>query len=215
MEVPPVWSRLLNRLCPPRQRPCFWLAMGLAAGGSALVAGTWLVAQLSWQGRLRALEAEVTFLRSTRQVDVPRLLVDLQRLAGPAADRLALEDLKQRYATLQGEHKRTVEDLVALRQSRRLEERFTLNAGSPKELLEGKVPLALEGVEAGGARVGLAGAPASLWRPGDFRDLNFGGGRYRLTLEAIPDGAGGQARFRLDALLDSLAGSSPPSRSLP
>jgi hypothetical protein len=99
-----------------------------------------------------------------------------------------------------------LQDLQALRRSRRLEERFSLTAGTPKELLQGKVPLLLQGVEAGGAQVSLAGAPASRWRPGDFRDLNFGGGRYRLTLEAIPDGAGGQADFRLDALVD------PPTR---
>jgi hypothetical protein len=176
------------------------LALALA-GGSALVAATWLVAQVSWQGRLRTLEAEVSLLRRTRQIDVPRLLNDLERLAGPAEERLAYQDLKQRHTALEREHRSTHQALEALRRSRRLEERFTLSAGTPRELLEGKVPLQLDGVEAGGARVGLAGAPASLWRPGDFRDLNFGGGRYRLTLEAIP-GAGGQAAFRLDALLD-------------
>jgi hypothetical protein len=180
--------------------PAAWLALALA-GGSALVTATWLVAQVSWQGRLRTLEAEVSLLRRTRQIDVPRLLNDLERLAGPAEERLAYQDLKQRHTALEREHRSTLQALEALRRSRRLEERFTLSGGTPRELLEGKVPLQLEGVEAGGARVGLAGAPASLWRPGDFRDLNFGGGRYRLTLEAIP-GAGGQAAFRLDALLD-------------
>lgn len=181
------------------------------------MAGTWLVAQLSWQGHLRSLEAELSFLRRTRQVDVPRLLQDLERLAGPAADRLALQELRQRHATLQREHQSTVEALAALRRSRRLEERFSLTAGTPRQLLEGKVPLLLEGVEAGGAQVSLAGAPASLWRPGDFRDLNFGGGRYRLTLEAIPEGAGGQANFRLDALLDSPVPSvaTPPPAFVP
>ena len=180
--------------------PAAWLALALA-GGSALVTATWLVAQVSWQGRLRTLEAEVSLLRRTRQIDVPRFLNDLERLAGPAEERLAYQDLKQRHTALEREHRSTLQALEALRRSRRLEERFTLSGGTPRELLEGKVPLQLEGVEAGGARVGLAGAPASLWRPGDFRDLNFGGGRYRLTLEAIP-GAGGQAAFRLDALLD-------------
>jgi hypothetical protein len=186
-----------------RERQWPWVVFGLAAGSSALVAATWLVAQMSWQGRLRTLEAEVSFLRRTRQIDVPRLLKDLERLAGPAEERLALQDLRQRHATLEREHRSTLQALQALRQSRRLEERFTLSAGTPMELLEGKVPLEMEGVEAGGARVSLAGAAASLWRPGDFRDLNFGGGRYRLTLEAIPSGAGGQADFRLDALIDS------------
>jgi hypothetical protein len=190
----------LNGLGLVCRTPAAWLALALA-GGSALVTATWLVAQVSWQGRLRTLEAEVSLLRRTRQIDVPRLLNDLERLAGPAEERLAYQDLKQRHTALEREHRSTLQALEALRRSRRLEERFTLSGGTPRELLEGKVPLQLEGVEAGGARVGLAGAPASLWRPGDFRDLNFGGGRYRLTLEAIP-GAGGQAAFRLDALLD-------------
>lgn len=190
----------LNGLGLVCRTPAAWLALALA-GGSALVTATWLVAQVSWQGRLRTLEAEVSLLRRTRQIDVPRFLNDLERLAGPAEERLAYQDLKQRHTALEREHRSTLQALEALRRSRRLEERFTLSGGTPRELLEGKVPLQLEGVEAGGARVGLAGAPASLWRPGDFRDLNFGGGRYRLTLEAIP-GAGGQAAFRLDALLD-------------
>ena len=211
MEERPAWRHLSHSGRAIRRRPLAWLALALAAGGSALVAGTWLVAQLSWQARLRTLEAELGFYRSTRQVDVPRLLNDLQRLVGPAADRLALQELKQRHTALEREHQRSLEALAALRRSRRLEERFTLTAGTPKELLEGKVPLVLEGVEAGGARVSLAGAPASQWRPGDFRDLNFGGGRYRLTLEAIPAGAGGQVDFRLDALLESPAASPSPS----
>lgn len=182
------------------------MALALAlAGGSALVAGTWVVAQLSWQARLRTLESELNLLRRTQQVDVPRLLNDLSRLAGPAQDRLAFNDLKQRHAALEREHKSTLNALQALRRSRRLEERFSLSTGTPKDLLGGKVPLQLEGVEASGARVSLAGGPVGLWRAGEFRDLNFGGGRYRLTLEAIPTGAGGQAEFRLDALLDSPA----------
>lgn len=201
------WAQQLTR------RPGAWLAVVLAAGGSALVAGTWLVAQLSWQGRLRTLEAELTFLRRTRQVDLPQLVTDLERLAGPAADRLDLRDLRQRHATLQRDHKAALDALTALRRARRLEERFTLTAGTSKDLLESKVPLSLEGVEAGGARVALAGAPASLWRPGDFRDLNFGGGRYRLTLESLPDNPGGRGTFRLDALLDGAP--APPAATLP
>jgi hypothetical protein len=178
-----------------------WVA--LAAGGSALVAATWLVAQLSWQSRLRALEAEVDMLRRTRQVDLPQLLIDLRRVAGPAAERLALEQLRERHALLERDHKAALAALTALRRSRRLEDRFTLPVGSSKALLAGKVRLALEGVEAGTARVSLAGAPASLWRPGDYRDLNFGGGLYRLSLEPLAAGLGNKATFRLDALLDS------------
>jgi len=181
-----------------------WSAV--AAGGAALVAATWLVAQLSWQARLQSLQAEVTLLRRTRQVDLPQLLSDLQRLAGPAADRLALQDLRQRHATLQRDHKDTVQALAALRQSRRLEERFSLPIGGSREVLGGKVPVALEGVEGAGALVSLAGAPASFWRPGDLRDLNFGGGRYRLTLESLSSASGGLAGFRLDALLEAAPG---------
>jgi hypothetical protein len=103
------------------------LALALA-GGSALVAATWLVAQVSWQGRLRTLEAEVSLLRRTRQIDVLRLLNDLERLAGPAEERLAYQDLKQRLTALEREYRSTHQALEALRRSRRLEERFTLSA---------------------------------------------------------------------------------------
>ncbi|MEB3156179.1 MAG: hypothetical protein VKO26_01925 [Cyanobacteriota bacterium] len=175
----------------------------LTAGGSALVAATWLVAQLSWQGRLRALDAEVSFLRRTRDVDLARLVRDLERLAGPAADRLAFQDLQRRHAALTREHKATLEALASLRRGRRLEERFRLPVGASREVLGGKVSLTLEGLEGEGASVSLAGAAASLWRPGDFRELNFGGGRYRLTLEDLPQPPGNAASFRLDALLIS------------
>jgi hypothetical protein len=187
-----------------------WL-VPLTAVGAALVATTWLVAQLTWQGRLRALEAEVTFLRRTRHVDLPRLLGDLERLAGPAADRLALQELRQRHLSLEREHRKALEDLAALRRARRLEERFTLPVGDTREVLGGKVRLGLEGVESNGSLVSLAGAAASLWRLGDFRDLNFGGGRYRLTLEQLPGRAGQPAHFRLDALLAPDPSVSPPA----
>lgn len=214
MHAPP-WRNILDGVSQLSRRPSVWLAVALAAGGSALVAGTWLVAQLNWQARLRTLEAELSLYRSTRHLDMPRLLGDLERLAGPAADRLAFQELKQRHATLEREHQLSLGELRSLRRNRRLEERFRLTAGSAKDLLEGKVPLQLEGVEDSGVRVSLAGGAAGLWRPGDFRDLNFGGGRYRLTLETIPSGTGGQAEFRLDALLDqpsipSSAASSQP-----
>lgn len=183
--------------------------MALTAGGAALVAATWLVAQLSWQARLRALEAEVSFLRGTRQVDLPRLLRDLERLAGPAADRLAFQALEQRHAKLEREHKAALAALDALRRGRRLEERFRLPVGATRDVLGGKVPVTLEGVESAGASVSLAGAQASLWRPGDFRDLNFGGGRYRLTLEDFPKPMGESVGFRVDALLEPATPLSP------
>ena len=196
------WRSLRGRFRPGVKRSMARRVVALTAGGSALVVTTWLVAQLSWQGRLRALEAEVSFLRRTRQVDLPRLLSDLERLAGPAADRLAFLEHQKRHASLRQEHKAAVEALAALRRARRLEERFRLPVGASREVLGGKVPLTLEGVEGEGASVSVAGGEASLWRPGDFRDLNFGGGRYRLTLEDLPGQPGNPVGFRLDALLD-------------
>lgn len=211
MEEPSVWSAGLARLHRLSRRPEAGLIVALAAGGSALVAATWLVAQLSVQGQLRAMEAELTFLRRTRQVDLPRLLGDLERLAGPAADRLALQELRQRHASLERDHKATLAALADLRRRRRLEERFSLSVGGTRRVLAGKVPLALEGMEGGGAWISLAGAPASLWRPGDFRDLNFGGGRFRLTLDTLAP----EPSFRLDALLDSGAAEPPLPTPVP
>ncbi|MEB3317350.1 MAG: hypothetical protein VKO39_04340 [Cyanobacteriota bacterium] len=174
-----------------------------------MVAATWLVAQLNWQARVGALEAEVSVLRATRQVDLPRLLRDLERLAGPAADRLALQELRRRQAMLEREHKAALAALDALRRGRRLEERFRLPVGGTRAVLGGKVPVSLEGVEGAGASVSLAGAQATFWRPGDFRDLNFGGGRYRLTLDDFPKQAGDAVGFRVDALLEPAPPLSP------
>lgn len=192
-----------------RRSPSPLWVLALTASASTLVAATWLVAQLSWQGRLRTLEAEVSFLRRTRHVDLARLVRDLERLAGPAADRLALQDLQRRHAALAREHQTTLEGMAALRQARRLEERFQLSMGATRAVLGGKVPVVLEGLEGEGASVSLAGGAASLWRPGDFRDLNFGGGRYRLTLEDRANPSGNGASFRLDALLDPVPSRSP------
>ena len=59
MQERPFWSSFLASVGAISRRPSAWLAVALAASGSALVAGTWLVAQLSWQARLRTLEAEL------------------------------------------------------------------------------------------------------------------------------------------------------------
>lgn len=172
----------------------------LAGLAAALVAGTWLAARLSLAGQMTAMEREIAFYRSTRRVDIPRLLDEFRTFVGSADRRLELERLKQEHARLQKEHSRTLRQLGELRRTTRLEERFSLAAGRSHTLLRGQLVIGVLAVAPTYADVSLAGAPENGWRVGEFRDLHFGGARYRLLLEGVSAGADPQATFRLDAV---------------
>jgi hypothetical protein len=175
----------------------------LALGGSlaaALIAGTWVVARWSLHDRLAALEQEVAFHRSTRNIDIPELLGEFRTFVGSANAKLELEKLTKEHRRTLAELERANAMLAELRRTSRLEERFSLEVGQSRTILNGKVDVGLLSVAPTYADVSFAGSPENGWRVGEYRELNFGGTRYRLVLERIPAGDQGRVTFRVDAL---------------
>ena len=174
-----------------------WLAA--AAGGSALVAATWLVAQGALRQQMAAMQGEIDLCRSSRGLNLPVLLKDLNRFAAAAASRQESERLQQRLVGLEADQGRALGELAQLRRATSPEERFHLASGHSHDLLAGQVAVAVTAVRADGADVGLAGAAAGPWKTGEFRDLRLGEGPYRLKLEATRP-TPPRATFRLEAL---------------
>lgn len=203
---------------PPRswsgpRGPWLWLALA-AAGGSALVALTWLVAQGALRQQLATMQSEIDLCRSVRGINLPVLLKDLNRFAAAAASRQEGERLQQRLQGLEADQGSTLAELAELRRATAPEERFHLASGRSHDLLAGQVAVAVTAVRADGADVALAGAAASPWKTGEFRDLRIGEGPYRLKLEATRPSPP-RATFRLEALKGAdtapKANSQPPS----
>jgi hypothetical protein len=175
-----------------------WLAAA-AAAGSALVALTWLLAQGTLRQQMAAMQSEIDLCRSSRGLNLPVLLKDLNRFAAAASSRQEGERLKQRLQGLEADQGRALAELAQLKLATSPEERFHLASGRNHDLLAGQVAVAVTAVRVDGADVGLAGAAASPWKIGEFRDLRFGDGPYRLKLEATR-ASPPRATFRLEAL---------------
>ena len=184
-----------------------WLAA--AAGGSALVAATWLVAQLSLRQQMAAMQGEIDLCRSSRGLNLPVLLKDLNRFAAAAASRQESERLQQRLQGLEADQGRTLTELARIKSATSPAERFHLASGDDYNLLAGQITVAVAAVRADGADVALAGGAASPWKIGEFRDLSFGDGPYRLRLEATR-ATPPRATFRLEALKGAAAASPGP-----
>jgi hypothetical protein len=163
------------------------------------VALTWLVSQGALRQQMAAMQGEIDLCRSSRGLNLPVLLKDLNRFAAAAASRQEGERLQQRLLGLEADQGRTLAELALLRRATSPEERFHLASGRSHDLLAGQVAVAVMAVRADGADVALAGAAASPWKTGEFRDLRIGEGPYRLKLEATRP-APPRATFRLEAL---------------
>jgi hypothetical protein len=192
------FARLLDLLGGDR-RILGWLTLA-ASTAAALIAGTWVVARWSLHDRIAALEQEVAFHRSTRSIDIPELLGEFRTFVGSANAKLELEKLTKEHRRTLAELERANAMLAELRRTSRLEERFSLEVGQSRTILNGKVDVGLLSVAPTYADVSFAGSPENGWRVGEYRELNFGGTRYRLVLERIPAGDQGRVTFRVDAL---------------
>jgi len=191
-------ARLLDLLGGDR-RILGWLTLA-ASTAAALIAGTWVVARWSLHDNLAALEQEVAFHRSTRNIDIPELLGEFRTFVGSANAKLELEKLRKEHARTLAELAKANTMLAELRRTSRLEERFSLEVGQSRTILNGKVVVGLLSVAPTYADVSFAGSPENGWRVGEYRELNFGGTRYRLVLERIPADDQSRVTFRVDAL---------------
>jgi len=196
-SLPPDRPAAPRRSWPGPGGPGPWLAA--AAGGSALVAATWLVAQGALRQQMAAMQGEIDLCRSSRGLNLPVLLKDLNRFAAAAASRQEGERLQQRLLGLEADQNRTLAELAQLKRATSPEERFHLASGHSHDLLAGQVAVTVTAVRVDGADVGLAGTAAGPWKTGEFRDLRFGEGPYRLKLEATRTSPP-RATFRLEAL---------------
>ena len=163
------------------------------------MAATWLVAQGTLRQQMAAMQGEIDLCRSSRGLNLPVLLKDLNRFAAAAASRQEGERLQQRLAGLEADQGRALAELAQLKRATSPEERFHLASGRSHDLLASQVAVAVTAVRADGADVGLAGTAAGPWKTGEFRDLRFGEGPYRLKLEATRTSPP-RATFRLEAL---------------
>jgi hypothetical protein len=192
------FARLLDLLVGDR-RALGWLALA-GSLGATLIAGTWVVARWSLHDRLAALEQEVAFHRSTRNIDIPELLGEFRTFVGSANAKLELEKLRKDHGKTLAELAKANAMLAELRRTSRLEERFSLEVGQSRTILNGKVVVGLLSVAPTYADVSFAGSPENGWRVGEYRELNFGGTRYRLVMERIPADDPSRVTFRVDAL---------------
>ncbi len=193
---------LLRLIGPLRGRDpvaLVWLALAGSMAAS-LMGITWMVARWSQHDRIVSLEKELAFYKATRSIDIPELLGEFRTFVGSANATVELEKLR-------GDHDRTVAELARskallaeLRSKSRIEERFSLQVGQSHTILNGRVVVGLISVAPTFADVSLAGSPENDWRVGEYRELNFGGTRYRLLLERIPSQDPSQVTFRVDAL---------------
>jgi hypothetical protein len=161
---------------------------------------------------MATMQSEIDLCRSVRGINLPVLLNDLNRFAAAAASRQEGERLQERLQGLEADQGRTLAELAELRRATSPEERFHLASGRSHDLLAGQVAVAVTAVRADGADVALAGAAASPWKTGEFRDLRIGEGPYRLKLEASRPSPP-RATFRLEALKG--ADTAPKANSQP
>lgn len=194
------WSA--SRLRQAIERRPGWVLAVLLSGSLAagLVAGTWLLARWSLQSRLAAAEREIAFLRATRDIDIPRLLDEFRTFLGTANARFELEKLRVEHERLRRELGEARATLAELEKKNPLQERFSLEVGQSRTILNGTVVVGLVGLAPGYADVSFAGTPETNWRVGEYREVNFGGSRHRLVLETIPAENPTRATFRVEAL---------------
>jgi hypothetical protein len=119
---------------------------------------------------------------------------------GTANARFALEKLQGEHEQLKKELEQARATVAELQKERRLVEQFSLQVGQSRTILNGTVVVGLVGLGPTYADVSFGGSPENNWRVGEFRDVNLGGSRYRVLLEAIPAGNPSSATFRVDAL---------------
>jgi hypothetical protein len=169
---------------------------GLFSAAAALIAGTWVVANVAVQSKMSSLENELSFYKSTKSVDIPRLMNELQRFVGPANAKLELTKLKAEHEILKAEHSIIKNSYEALKQSTKLTDRFSLKAGQARPILNGKHVVGITDIGTGYVRATFDNADAETLNAGEYKTVEVGGIRYRIMLEEV----GTTAIFRIDEM---------------
>jgi hypothetical protein len=169
---------------------------GLFSAAAALIAGTWVVANVAVQSKMSSLENELAFYKSTKSVDIPKLMHELQKFVGPANAKLELSNLKVEHERLKAERSKIMISYEALKESSKLTERFSLKPGQAKTILNGKHVVGVGRIEAGYIWATFDNANEGVWNAGEYKIVEIGGIRHRIMLEQV----GGMAVFRVDEM---------------
>lgn len=169
---------------------------GLLSIAAALVTGTWVVANVAVQSKMAAIENELSFYKSTKSVDIPKLIQELQRFVGPANAKLELGKLRQEHELLKAKYSKIQQSYDALKQSIKLSERLTLKAGQARSVINGKHVIGVKSIGAGYVWATFDGGNASTWNIGEYKTVEVGGIEYRIMLEETS----GSAVFRVDEM---------------
>ncbi|MFM7648258.1 MAG: hypothetical protein ACKO50_09355 [Cyanobium sp.] len=169
---------------------------GLFSGAAALIAGTWVVANVAVQSKMSSLENELSFYKSTKSVDIPTLMHELQKFVGPANAKLELSQLKVEHEVLKAEHSKIKISYEALKRSTKLTDRFSLKAGQARPILNGKVVVGVKDISPGYIYATFNNDNAGFWNVGEYKTAELAGIEYRIMLEEIS----GVAVFRVDEM---------------
>jgi hypothetical protein len=169
---------------------------GLFSAAAALIAATLVVANVAVQSKMSALENELGFYKSTKSVNVPILMHELQEFVGPAKAKLKLSKLKVEFEALKADHSKIKTSYEALKKSTRLTERFSLKTGQAKPILNGKYVAGVNDIHPGRIYATFNDVNTDSWSVGEYGTAKIDGIEYRIMLEEI----GGVAVFRVDEM---------------
>jgi hypothetical protein len=171
---------------------------GLFSAAAALIAGTWVVANVAVQSKMSSLENELSFYKSTKSVDIPKLMYELQKFVGPANAKLELNKLKVEHERLKAEHSKIMVSYEALKKSTKLTERFSLESGQAKSILNGKYVIGVNSIAIGPGYISATfdNENSVAWDAGEYKIVEVGGISYRIMLEEV----GKMAVFRVDEM---------------
>lgn len=173
------------------------LVASLSAG---LVAGTWVIAKLAVQSQMAALEKELEFYESTRDIDIPELLDDFNKFVGSANAELELRELQAAHEKLKEEHEKLNTSYNALRQTVKLEDQFALSEGQSRTILNGTTIIGIRSLYNNRAAATFNGINDFGWYVGAYKDVELGGIQYRIILEEILKTNPLKAQFRVDEI---------------
>ena len=168
--------------------------------GAGLVAGTWVVAKLAVQSQMAALEKELEFYKSTRDIDIPKLLNDFNKFVGSANAELELRELQAEYEKLKEEHEKLNTSYNALRQTVKLKDKFALSEGQSRTILNGTTIIGIQSLYDSRATATFNGDTELGWDVGEYKDVELGGIQYRIILEEILKTNPLKAQFRVDEI---------------
>ena len=188
------------------RNPISWFKENATALGAIalLVAATWVVARYTFQSQIAVLEKELELYKKTQEVDIPKLLDELENFVGSANVKLELSSLQEEYNRLKSEYetlRKSYDELNntynEFKETSKLEEQFILEEGKSHTILNGKVIVGFQSFRGDYANVAFNGETGLGWEAGDLKNITIGNTQYRVVLEEISNNPP-RLKFRVD-----------------